>query len=329
MPTKNKMKICYVGFDTSNYTTSMAACDSEGRIIANVKIPLPVKEGQRGLRQSDAVFLHTKNLPEIFAPFEELTRDYSVTAAVGASSKPRDAEDSYMPCFLVGKAGAMGYASAARAPYYFFSHQSGHIMAALYSASTDGGADMDELLKAPFAAFHVSGGTTEILYVDPTGEEFKVNLIGETTDLNAGQAIDRAGVMMGLKFPCGPEMEKLALNNTEKIAKPKISVKGLACCLSGLENLSADIYKRTESRETTSAYVFEYVAATLDKLTENLRAEYKDIPIIYAGGVMSNGIIKQRLSHRDRVYFAAPAFSADNAAGVALLCRRRHLRETK
>ena len=316
----------YVGFDTSNYTTSMAACDENGKIIANVKIPLPVKEGQRGLRQSDAVFLHTKNLPEIFAPFEELTREYDSVLAVGASSKPRDAEDSYMPCFLVGKAQAMGYASAAKAPVYFFSHQSGHIMAALYSASAEGGADMETLLSQPFAAFHVSGGTTEILYVDPRGDEFDVKLIGKTTDLNAGQAIDRAGVMMGIKFPCGPEMERLALNNTEKISKPRISVKGLTCCLSGLENLSADIYKKTGSAEATSAYVFEYVAATLDKMTENLRAECPDIPIIYAGGVMSNSIIKQRLSHRDGVYFASPAFSADNAAGVALLCKRRHLK---
>ena len=315
----------YVGFDTSNYTTSMAACDENGKIIANVKIPLPVKEGQRGLRQSDAVFLHTKNLPEIFAPFEELTREYDSVLALGASSKPRDAEDSYMPCFLVGKAQAIGYASAAKAPVYFFSHQSGHIMAALYSASTEGGADMEKLLSQPFAAFHVSGGTTEILYVDPRDDEFDVKLIGETTDLNAGQAIDRAGVMMGIKFPCGPEMERLALNNTEKISKARISVKGLTCCLSGLENLSADVYKKTGSAEATSSYVFEYVAATLDKMTENLRAEYADIPIIYAGGVMSNSIIKQRLSHREGVYFASPAFSADNAAGVALLCRRRHL----
>lgn len=307
----------------------MAACDADGRVIANVKIPLPVKEGQRGLRQSDAVFLHVKNIPELFAPFREATQEYDDLVAVGASVSPRDSEDSYMPCFLVGKASAMGYASAVDAPVYFFSHQGGHIMAALYSASTDGGADMDELLKAPFAAFHVSGGTTEILYVDPRGEEFSIKLIGETTDLNAGQAIDRAGVMMGLKFPCGPEMEKLALKNTEKTPKPKISVKGLTCCLSGLENLSTDLYKKTQSAEQTSAYVFEYVAATLDKMTENLRAEYNDIPIIYAGGVMSNSIIKQRLSHRENVYFASPAFSADNAAGVALLCRRRHLREMK
>lgn len=308
----------------------MAAADEQGRIIANVKIPLPVKEGQRGLRQSDAVFLHTKNLSDIFAPFKEITKEYDRVIAVGASEKPRDAEDSYMPCFLAGKAAATGYASATDSPVYFFSHQDGHIMAALYSAANpeDGreAADMNGLMKKPFAAFHVSGGTTEILYVDPRGDDFRVEKIGGTTDLNAGQAIDRVGVMMGLKFPCGPEMERLAEKNAIKLPKPKISVKGLECCLSGLENLAASHYKKTDSSEETSSYVLEYVAATLDKMTEGLRERYPDIPIIYAGGVMSNKLIKSRLAYKKDVYFASPAFSADNAAGIALLCRRRHLK---
>lgn len=321
------MKKLYVGFDTSNYTTSVAACDESGRIIANVKLPLPVKEGQRGLRQSDAVFLHVKNMSEIFEPFKKLTEEYDSVIAVGASEKPRDAEDSYMPCFLVGKAQATGYAVATDSPAYFFSHQGGHIMAALYSASTEGGADMYKLLSAPFAAFHVSGGTTEILYVDPRGDNFSITKIGGTTDLNAGQAVDRVGVMMGLKFPCGPEMERLAKENALKIPSCKTSVSGLECCLSGLENLAASHYKKTNNAEATSAYVFNYVLGTLDKMTENLRDKYPDIPIIYAGGVMSNGIIKSGLSHRKDVYFASPAFSADNAAGIALLCRRRHLKK--
>ena len=324
------MKSYYIGFDTSNYTTSMAACDEEGRIVANVKIPLSVKEGQRGLRQSDAVFLHTKNLSDIYALFKEKTEGYGKTLAVGASEKPRDAEDSYMPCFLAGRAAATGYAAATSSPVCFFSHQSGHIMAALYSAANpeDGrqAAKLEELMKKPFAAFHVSGGTTEVLYVDPRGDDFRTELIGGTTDLNAGQAIDRVGVMMGLKFPCGAEMERLAEKNTAKLPKCKISVKGLECCLSGLENLATAHYKKTASTEETSAYVFEYVAATLDKMTEALRERYPDIPIIYAGGVMSNKIIKSRLSHRESVYFASPAFSADNAAGIALLCRRRYLK---
>lgn len=323
------MKKYYIGFDTSNYTTSMAACDEDGHVIANVKIPLPVKEGERGLRQSDAVFFHTRNLSEIFSLFEAETKGYGEVMAVGVSTKPRDAEDSYMPCFLAGKAAATGYSSAAGAPMYSFSHQSGHIMAALYSAfcgNSDNGEKMAEMLSGPFAAFHVSGGTTEILYVKPGEASFEVEKIGGTTDLNAGQAIDRVGVRMGLAFPCGPRLEELAMQNTEKLSKPKVSVSGLECCLSGLENLAEGIYAKTENASFVAAYTIEHVAATLDKLTNNLREKYEELPIIYAGGVMSNRIIKQRLSKRAGVYFADPAFSADNAAGIALLCRMKALK---
>jgi N6-L-threonylcarbamoyladenine synthase len=327
------MKKYYVGFDTSNYTTSMAACDEDGNIIANVKIPLPVKEGERGLRQSDAVFYHTRNLSEIFPVFKHAINGYDQVVAVGASAKPRDAEDSYMPCFLSGKAVATAYSSATDSNLYLFSHQSGHIMAALYSAFHTNGDDdadrMEKMMAEPFAAFHVSGGTTEILYVKPSEESFAVEKIGGTTDLNAGQAIDRVGVKMGLRFPCGPRLEELALENTQKITKPRISVSGLECCLSGLENLADGIYRSTQDPSLTAAYTIEHVAATLDKLTENLRERYESIPIVYAGGVMSNEIIKRRLSKREGVYFSAPMFSADNAAGIALLCRRKHLNENK
>ena len=311
----------------------MAACDEDGKIVANVKIPLKVKDGQRGLRQSDAVFLHTKNLSDIFGMFEKCTDGYDNVIAVGASEKPRDAVDSYMPCFLAGRAAAVGYASARSVPTYMFSHQDGHIMAALYSAANPDDerekADMEAIMSEPFAAFHVSGGTTEILYVKPGDGRFVVEKIGGTKDLNAGQAIDRAGVMMGLRFPCGPRMEELAQNNTAVISKTKISVTGIECCLSGLENLAASVYKKNQSAEETSAYVFEYVGNVLDKMTDNLRAIHPNIPIIYAGGVMSNKLIKNKLAYRKSVYFASPAFSADNAAGISLLCRKKHLCATE
>lgn len=326
------MKNYYIGFDTSNYTTSMAACDENGTVIANVKIPLPVREGQRGLRQSDAVFHHTRNLSDIYDLFKESIAGDERVLAVGASEKPRDAEDSYMPCFLAGRAAAKGYGAAVNAPVYFFSHQQGHIMAALYSSFSDsdeGESEMERVTEAPFAAFHVSGGTTELLYVEPDGELFKITKIGGTTDLNAGQVIDRIGVSLGLSFPCGPELEKLAALNTARLPAPKISVSGLECCLSGLENMARSLYEKNRSASETSAYTLECVAATLDKLTDNLREKYNEIPIIYAGGVMSNGIIKNRLSRHKKVYFAEARFSADNAAGIALLCRKKHLSERR
>ena len=220
---------CFVGIDTSNYTTSAAVCDLDGNIVANLKSPLPVKEGERGLRQSDALFAHTKNMPELMERLSAVLEEYNVIA-IGCSQSPRSVEGSYMPCFLSGIATAKAMSAVTGAPLYTFSHQDGHIEAAYYSSGAD--------ICGDFAAFHVSGGTTEMLYVKRDGDGFSVELIGGTKDLNAGQCIDRTGVMMGLKFPCGAEMDKLALENTEKPKGIKISTEGTYCNLSGVENLT-------------------------------------------------------------------------------------------
>lgn len=315
-------KICFVGIDTSNYTTSAAVCDADGKIVANLKRPLPVSEGGRGLRQSDAVFAHVKNLPDLMAELGEVLIDYT-PVAVGYSATPRDAEGSYMPCFLTGEVAANSFAAGLGIPTYAFSHQNGHIRAAAYSSGEE-----EKLLGGEFCAFHVSGGTTEILHVTPTDIAFDVKLVGGTKDINAGQAIDRAGVNMGLKFPCGPALETLAIENKERFPTPKISVEGLECNLSGLENLSSKLWRETENAPLTAAYVLDFVGKTLRALSKNLRGIYPDLPILYAGGVMSNSIIKNMLSPLGNVCFAQPAFSADNAAGTALLCRDAHSRKS-
>lgn len=314
-------KLCYVGIDTSNYTTSAAVCDENGEIVANLKRPLPVAEGGCGLRQSDALFAHVKNLPSLMRELGEVLDGYRV-CAVGVSTRPRDAEGSYMPCFLAGEAAAEALTAGldAGVPVYHFSHQSGHIMAAAYSSGS-----MDSLLCAPFCAFHVSGGTTELVMVKPVVAGFEVTLLGGTRDLNAGQAIDRVGVAMGLKFPCGPALEKLALENKEKVPKPKICVDGLECNLSGLENLARGLYAKQSDASLTAAYVLRFIGETLKTLTRNLRERYPDMPVLFAGGVMSNSIIKDMIRGEGNVYFSQPAFSADNAAGVALLCRAAHV----
>ena len=182
-------------------------------------------------------------------------------------------------------------------------------MAAVYSAI------MPSLLKAPFAAFHVSGGTTEILLVEP---HMQITKIGGTVDLTAGQAIDRIGVMLGLSFPCGPALEKLAQNG--QIKRDKICVNELSCNLSGLENKAQKMLRDGVSKEDIAAYTIEFVRRTLAKMSENLRQKYPNIPILYAGGVMSCSIIKNDFEKRFGGYFAEAAFSSDNAAGTALLC---------
>lgn len=311
-------KKVYIGIDTSNYTTSIAVCNESGEIIANIKKLLDVKQGERGLRQSDAVFAHIKNFSSLAHKLAEVIRDSNIDA-VGVSVVPRDVEGSYMPCFLAGKAVADMLSTTHNVPIYEFSHQAGHIMAALYSSQ-----NANKLLENDFVAFHVSGGTTEALYVSPKANGFDIRIIAETADISAGQTIDRAGVMMGLKFPCGKEIERLANNYIGKIPPIKICVKDGKCNLSGVENIAKKLYDETNDASLVASYVLNFIAKTLHKLTINIREEYPDIPIIYAGGVMSNKYLQNELSQFSETYFATPEFSSDNAAGVALLTYKSH-----
>ena len=317
----------FLGIDTSNYTTSSALCDENGRVLLNVKIPLPVKEGERGLRQSDAVFHHVKNLPKAAKQVGDFLKTHEYTlAAVGYSAYPRGIEGSYMPCFLAGESAASYAAEVSGVPKYNTSHQAGHVMAALYSSCVNNNTDMRELLGEEFIAFHVSGGTTDLLLVKPDEKElFEIDGIGGTRDINGGQAIDRAGVMMGLSFPCGAEMDKAALGFNGKVTRTKLSVDGTECNLSGLENKSAEIYKKSGDIAETSAYVLDFIARTLEKLTQNALEKYGEHKVLYAGGVMSSQYIRKTLGKYGM--FADAAFSSDNAAGVSLITREKYYRD--
>ena len=319
------MTPCTVGFDTSNYTTSVAVATLDGRVAANLKAPRPVKEGQRGLRQSDALFEHTRNLPALTEELKLLlAREELCPVATGVSATPRDAEGSYMPCFLAGVAAAHSFSAALNVPLYKFSHQNGHIMAAAWSST-----EAERLLSAPFVAFHVSGGTTEALYVEPNETGIGVTTVGETDDINAGQLIDRVGVMMGLSFPAGKEMERLASEYNGKIYKHPVCVREGRCSLSGGENIAARIYEREKDERAAAAFVFDFVCRTLIAMGEDMEGRYGKTPVLFAGGVMSNKLMRKRLSERFDAYFSEPEFSADNAAGIALLCRKKYIEESK
>lgn len=312
----------FCGIDTSNYTTSVALVDEDGNVLLNQKKLLPVQEGERGLRQSDAVFHHVKQLPEVTSPLRALLSDLNgeaQIAAIGVSGAPRDAEGSYMPCFLSGIAAAETAGALLSVPVLRFSHQAGHIMAALHSAKADA------LIGSPFCAFHVSGGTTDVLHVTYNADTvFSAENIGGTKDINAGQAIDRAGVYMGLRFPCGAEMERLASACTSKIPKPRITVSGIHCNLSGIENQAAKLYDSTADKSLVSAFTLDFVGRTLCAMRDGVRAKYGMIPILYAGGVMSCARIQSMLAD-DASAFAEPQFSSDNACGAALLARYKTL----
>ncbi len=312
----------FCGIDTSNYTTSLALCGESGQVYLNAKKLLPVEEGARGLRQSDAVFHHVKQMPPLTSCLREAVQEHGgvdALTAIGVSARPRDVEGSYMPCFLSGVAAAEVSGALLGVPVYTFSHQTGHVMAALHSAGCP------EWLSGDFVSFHVSGGTTEVLYVRPgVGGALEIEKIGGTLDINAGQSIDRVGVWMGLPFPAGPEMERLAAAYTGKLPRARITVRGMECNLSGLENKARELFESTGDPAVTAAFVLDFVGRTLSAMRDGVRAVYSGIPILYAGGVMSCGRIKDMLRD-DSSAFAEPAFSSDNAVGAALLARRRFM----
>lgn len=309
-----------LGIDTSNYTTSVALLSSDGNLIANLRKLLFVKQGERGLRQSDAVFAHVKNLPELMLKAADVLGGRKIVA-VGVSERPRNVDGSYMPCFLPGVALATGISSLNGIPLYKFSHQCGHIMAGLYSCKRE------DLLASDIAAFHVSGGTTELLRVKQAESGFDAERVGGTLDLNAGQVIDRIGVMLGLPFPAGGHLEALASENKKRIPRKKPSVREMDVSLSGLENLAGKLYSETNDPSLTAAFVFEYIGEALSAMSEGYISRYGKTPILYAGGVLRNSIIRSKLSERFDAYFAEPDMSSDNAVGIANLARTAYLKK--
>lgn len=322
-------KKLFIGFDTSNYTTSLAICDINGKILGNFKCPLRVKEGQRGLRQSEAVFAHIKNFPIIAKHLRDflstLNGEYEFAAAA-VSSTPRSTQGSYMPCFLSGKAVAESVCAFLDIPLYETSHQVGHVIAATASALEYYDIKLSDFILDDFIALHVSGGTTDILYVKHDEDNIlHIERIGGSSDANAGQIIDRTGVRLGFNFPCGPYLDESAIKFEGKIKGLSTSVKGLEFNLSGLENIAEKLIKSSHEPSEVSAYVLEYISQSVNKAVNNAFKVYGKLPVVFAGGVMSSKYIKNRLSHLGM--FSEPQYSADNAAGVALVSALHYKRD--
>lgn len=310
---------CYIGIDTSCYTTSAAACTPDGRVLCAQRKLLPVKAGGRGLRQSEAVFAHIKQLPDVLeGVFSAL--DGARVAAVCASAKPRDADDSYMPVFLAGLSHAKALSSALRVPMYETSHQRGHVRAAMI------GNDC----PARFVALHLSGGTTETLLKDGDA----LALLGGGKDLHAGQLVDRLGVKMGLPFPAGPYMEQLARAcQAPAQGLLPVSIQDGWCSFSGAETKALALMD-TLSKPSLALEVYDLLArSVLRLLTAACEKAHADFALV-SGGVASSLLLREMLARRLEktkspltVCFGRPEYSGDNAVGVALLCAEAAERE--
>lgn len=300
-----------IGFDTSNYTTSIAYFN--GIDSVNCSQLLPVKDGELGLRQSDAVFHHTKSLPELSGRlFSHISSNKIL--AIGVSTRPRAVEGSYMPCFMVGYSHAKLLADTLQIPLYEFSHQQGHIAAALWSANRL------DLFEKPHLSWHLSGGTTELLLVEPDNRAIKCTKIGGTTDISAGQLIDRSGQLLGLPFPAGKHVDRISMEATGSQLF-RVKCNNMEFSLSGVQNKVQEFYSDTNDKMETAAYVLRCVCYAVRKATENALKSYPDLPVVFSGGVASNTMLRQEMALLNAV-FAEPQYSTDNALGVAILAHR-------
>lgn len=297
-----------IGFDTSNYTTSIAFFDgSDGMNCSKL---LPVKPGELGLRQSDAVFQHIKSLPELSGRlFSHISAD-SITA-VGVSSRPRAVEGSYMPCFMVGYSHAKLLAEALGVPLMEWSHQQGHVAASVWSA------DRMDLIRQDHLAWHLSGGTTELLLVDASEQQIHCTKIGGTTDISVGQLIDRTGQLLQLPFPSGKHIDALSKEATMK-TKFRIKCSDTEFSISGVQNKVQKFYEDNPDPAETAGYAMRSICDLIFRATENAMKKYPDLPVVFSGGVASNSMLRQILSPLKPI-FAKPEYSTDNAMGIAVL----------
>ncbi len=302
-----------LGIDTSNYATSLAVFDTvAGEVVCDKKKFLPVRPGQLGLRQSEALFHHTQALPEML---RELASRVDLTAigAVGVSEKPRPVEGSYMPCFTAGISAAWAFAAGRGIPVHCTTHQQGHIAAAIFAARRP------QLWEQPVLVFHISGGTTDLLLRRPDGS---VETLGTSSDLYAGQAVDRIGVRLGFAFPAGEQVSRLAAECEEEI-RPRATVRGLNCSLSGLENQCARLLEQGKTPAYVCRYCLLCVGETVIRMTREALRLYPGLPVVCAGGVMSSQVIRDYVQRRlPDVCFVPGRFSSDNAIGVAVLTAR-------
>ena len=308
-----------LGFDTSNYTTSAAVFG--GGTAENRGQLLTVPQGTLGLRQSEALFQHVKRLHLMV---ERLRSDGVLDriAAVGASTRPREVEGSYMPCFLVGEGEGRALAAALNVPFYPCSHQQGHIAAAAWSAGRE------DLLDKPHLAWHLSGGTTEFLRVEPEGHTVRGSVVGGTSDIAAGQLVDRAGVLLGLPFPAGKALDAL-YPEADDTSFFQVKLNGLTFSLSGMENKVKELLEQGEKPANIARFTIDTIMNVLLRATREAQRRWPGLPVLCSGGVASNRQIRAALEGVCGAVFAQPQYAADNALGAAILAHRAMEREVE
>lgn len=317
-----------LGLDTSCYTTSLACADLDGFVPFQHRIPLQVKQGARGLQQSEGVFQHLGNLPKLTAALRTFLPPSSEIAAVCASTRPRPRSDSYMPVFKAAQALGQALADVLRVPFYEVSHQENHVMAGVFSAQ---GPQTEQ-----FLAVHVSGGTTELLRAVRRETGFDLELLGATQDLHGGQLVDRIGIALGLPFPAGPCLEALAGRAPETALRLPVFLRGLTVGFSGAEDQALRRMHAGHPPEEIARALYHCLTDTLLGWLSTAVNRTGLHHILLVGGVTASTLLRQGLktaqadgSLQAELFFADPALSADHGVGTALLGLKHYWKENQ
>lgn len=303
----------YLGIDTSNYTTSMAVVDENNQIKSDLRRILEVKQGERGLRQSEAFFQHCNSFPQMFSRLSTEV-DVKDLAAVAVSTQPRYIDKSYMPVFRAGYNYAQVLSMTLDIPLIKCSHQEGHI----YSGMVPLG------LTPPFLAVHLSGGTTDLLDIrESDAYRLNINTIASSSDLHCGQFVDRLGVHMGLSFPAGKELDYLSLSATKELVIPSF-VKDGKPSFSGPLTAAIKLVDAGENKEDVALALFKCIAKTVEKMLKYGVDLTGLNNIMLVGGVASNTFIRETLNKKfkGKIFFAPAGLSADNAVGIAFMGKK-------
>lgn len=324
MPASDEVK-AFLGIDTSCYVTSVALVNAQGDVLLHGRTKLPVKQGELGLRQSEAVFAHIRQLPPLVQRAFALVREQQLLlCAVGVSDAPRRMQGSYMPVFVAGVSQAQGLCAAADVPLYAFSHQQGHLRA----------AEIGQQMPPEYLAVHLSGGTSEVLCVHR--DSWNVEILGGTQDISAGQCIDRMGVLLGLSFPAGPELETLANKAQGETAPIGIPVQFSSFHFSGAEAEIKRRLARGEDAAQLARTLFLSIARALAKAICQAYEKTGLKHVLVGGGVAANRIVAQELARQLQkrcravhLHMADPRYAGDNAVGTALLAKEMEERDAQ
>ncbi|MBA1273380.1 tRNA (adenosine(37)-N6)-threonylcarbamoyltransferase complex transferase subunit TsaD [Stutzerimonas azotifigens] len=313
-----------LGLETSCDETGVALYDSERGLLADALFSqIDLHRVFGGVVPELASRDHVKRmLPLIRQVLDEAGRQAVDVDAVAYTAGP-----GLVGALLVGASCAQALALAWGVPALGVHHMEGHLLAPM----------LEEQPPAfPFVALLVSGGHTQLVRVDGIG---RYELLGESVDDAAGEAFDKTAKLMGLPYPGGPEIARLAEQGVAGrfvFPRPMTDRPGLDFSFSGLKTFTLNTWQQCreagdDSEQTRCDIALAFQQAVVETLTIKCRRALKQTglkSLVIAGGVSANRSLRQGLEtmlgeFKGKVFYARPRFCTDNGAMIAYAgCQR-------